>query len=36
MIQPDAFTTPYRVFCDQTTQNGGKDNIIHFIVIVFA
>jgi len=23
MIQPDAFFPPYKVFCDQTTQNGG-------------
>ncbi|KAI4800462.1 hypothetical protein KUCAC02_009689 [Chaenocephalus aceratus] len=23
MIQPDSFTAPYRVFCDQSTQNGG-------------
>ncbi|XP_056299378.1 fibrinogen beta chain [Pseudoliparis swirei] len=23
LIQPDAFAPPYKVFCDQTTQNGG-------------
>uniref|UniRef100_A0A672HJN0 Fibrinogen beta chain n=1 Tax=Salarias fasciatus TaxID=181472 RepID=A0A672HJN0_SALFA len=23
IIQPDSFTTPYKVFCDQSTQNGG-------------
>lgn len=24
LIQPDAFTVPYKVFCDQSTQNGGE------------
>lgn len=32
LIQPDASTPPYKVFCDQTTQNGGENiiNIDHF------
>lgn len=24
MIQPDAFYPPYKVFCDQASQNGGE------------
>lgn len=25
LVQPDAFFPPYKVFCDQTTQNGGEN-----------
>lgn len=35
MIQPDALTQPYKVFCDQTTQNGGKDDSVHFSHFLF-
>lgn len=25
LVQPDSSVHPYRVFCDQTTQNGGQE-----------
>lgn len=34
MIQPDAFTSPYKVFCDQTTQRGGEDDTIRKMPII--
>lgn len=28
LIQPHSSITPYRVYCDMTTENGGKDLIV--------